>query len=394
MDRSPDRTPQLLLLVAGVKGAIGTTLAAAVAAMQENPSLVLSGLTTAAKFAFLGDCTAVAVTGWDPAGDAITDAITRHGVLPEGLWRPYESRLAQVAVFDAPDGTLALASQVDRLRADIQRCRDRYPDARPVMVNLLPAACDISDPARYTTVDQLLTEAGASAPPDLAYAIAGIQAGIPVVNFTPNTVELPAIVSLAVDKGVPIAGRDGKTGQTYFKVVLASALKARGLYVDGWYSLNILGNADGLNLMDPDHACGKLNNKTHLLDDLLGYPVGERYGRSTHKVHIDYYPPRGDAKEAWDVIDVRGILGMPMSLRLNLQGRDSILAAPMVLDLARWTAALQATGLSGPVPDLGFYFKKPVGDDAPLTFEDQLNALERLESRIESRMAEISTGSR
>ena len=392
MDRPSDRTPQLLLLVAGVKGAIGTTLAAAVAAMQENPSLILSGLTTAEKFVFLGDCASVAMAGWDLSADGITGAISRHGVLPEGMWRPYESRLAQISVFNAPDATLSIAGQVKQLQADIRQCREHFPDARPVMVNLLPATCDISDPARFTTVDPLLSQPGAGILPDLAYVIAAVDAGIPVVNFTPNTVELPAICSLAEANGAPLAGRDGKTGQTYFKVVLASALKARGLYVDGWYSLNILGNADGLNLMDPDHACGKLNNKTNLLDDLLGYSVGERYGRSAHKVHIDYYPPRGDAKEAWDVIDVRGIFGMPMSLRLNLQGRDSILAAPMALDLARWAVALQIAGFAGPVPDLGFYFKKPVGDSAPLTFEDQLAALERLESRIESRIAEKSRG--
>ena len=392
MDRSSDRTPQLLLLVAGVKGAIGTTLAAAVAAMQENPSLILSGLTTAEKFVFLGDCASVAMAGWDLSADGITGAIARHGVLPEGMWRPYESRLAQISVFNAPDATLSIAGQVKQLQADIRQCREHFPDARPVMVNLLPATCDISDPARFTTVDPLLSQPGAGILPDLAYVIAAVDAGIPVVNFTPNPVELPAICSLAEANGAPLAGRDGKTGQTYFKVVLASALKARGLYVDGWYSLNILGNADGLNLMDPDHACGKLNNKTNLLDDLLGYSVGDRYGRSAHKVHIDYYPPRGDAKEAWDVIDVRGIFGMPMSLRLNLQGRDSILAAPMALDLARWAVALQIAGFAGPVPDLGFYFKKPVGDSAPLTFEDQLAALERLESRIESRIAEKSRG--
>ncbi len=390
MDSPSDHKPQLLLLVAGLKGAIGTTLAAAVAAMQENPSLVLSGLTTAEKFVFLGGCPSVAMSGWDLATDDITGAIARHGVLPEGTWRPYESRLAQIADFDAPAAALSIAGQVKQLQTDIRRCRERCPDARPVMVNLLPAACDISDPARFTTVDHLLDQPAAGILPDLAYTIAAIEAGIPVVNFTPNTVELPAICGLAVANGVPLAGRDGKTGQTYFKVVLASALKARGLYVDGWYSLNILGNADGLNLMDPDHACGKLSNKTNLLDDLLGYSVGERYGRSTHKVHIDYYPPRGDAKEAWDVIDVRGIFGMPMSLRLNLQGRDSILAAPMVMDLARWAAALKIAGFAGPVPDLGFYFKKPVGDHAPLTFEGQLAALESLESRIESRIAEKS----
>lgn len=392
MHKSSDHTPRLLLLVAGAKGAIGSTLAAAVAAMQADPQLVLPGLTTVDKFSFLGGCHCVAMAGWDQARDDIPGAIARHGVLPEGMWRPHESHLAQTTIFNAPDATGSLADQISQLQRDIQHSRNHYPDAQPVLINLLPAACDISDPKRYESAEHLIAEAGADILPDLAYVLAAVDAGIPVVNFSPNTVELPAICNLATANGVPIAGRDGKTGQTYFKVVLASALKARGLYVDGWYSLNILGNADGLNLMDPDHACGKLNNKTNLLDDILGYSVGERYGQSAHKVHIDYYPPRGDAKEAWDVIDITGIFGMPMSLRLNLQGRDSILAAPMALDLARWAAALQTTGFAGPMADLGFYFKKPVGDKAPLTFEAQIAALERLESRIESRMHEQSHG--
>jgi myo-inositol-1-phosphate synthase len=149
--------------------------------------------------------------------------------------------------------------------------------------------------------------------------------------------------------------------------------------VDGWYSLNILGNADGQNLMDPEHASGKVANKTELLDEILGYSVGHRYGTSAHKVHIDYYPPRGDAKEAWDVIDFRGLFDLPMSIRLNLQGRDSILAAPLVIDLARWLAALQMAGRGGLIPELGFFFKKPLGQNPPLTFQDQLNSLEVLE---------------
>ena len=201
---------------------------------------------------------------------------------------------------------------------------------------------------------------------------------------------MPALLAEAEIAGVPVCGRDGKTGQTYFKVVLASALKARGLYVDGWYSLNILGNADGKNLMDPNRAAGKVRNKTRLLDDLLGYPVGERYESPTHSVRIDYYPPRGDAKEAWDVIDVQGLFGLPMGIRLNLQGRDSILAAPMALDLARWAAALHAAGISGAVPDLGFFFKKPVGPAPPQTFQDQLAALDRLEQKVARKLEETS----
>jgi myo-inositol-1-phosphate synthase len=132
--------------------------------------------------------------------------------------------------------------------------------------------------------------------------------------------------------------------------------------------------------MDPERAAGKLANKTQLLDDILGYPVGEKYGTPSHKVHIDYYPPRGDAKEAWDVIDLIGLFDLPMSIRINLQGRDSILAAPLVLDLARWMAALSTTDRKGLIPELGFYFKKPMGDCPPVTFQEQLNCLQSLEN--------------
>ncbi len=388
MDKPSDKNPPLLLLVAGVKGAIGTTLAVAIAAMQETPELILPSLTTTGKFSFLGNCNAVALAGWDTSAEDLPTAIEHHGVLPTGMWLPYTSHLENIETFPAPVNTGTLADQIKKLEKNIQQCRHSFPDARPVLINLLPAACDLCNPEQYETVEPLYNQTAAGMLPDLAYVLAAINAGIPVVNFTPNTIELPGICKLAVEKGVPILGRDGKTGQTYFKVVLASALKARGLYVDGWYSLNILGNEDGLNLMDPDNACGKLNNKTNLLDNILGYQVGEHYGRSTHKVHIDYYPPRGDAKEAWDVIDITGIFGMPMSLRLNLQGRDSIFAAPMALDLARWSAALQMAGITGPVPELGFFFKKPVGDNVPLTFEEQLAALEGLEKRIETRIGE------
>lgn len=195
------------------------------------------------------------------------------------------------------------------------------------------------------------------------------------------------VIDEAVKHGVPIAGRDGKTGQTYLKVVLASALKARNLLVDGWYSLNILGNDDGANLMNPDKAASKLRNKTDILDEILGYSVGEKYSSPSHKVHIDFYPPRGDAKEAWDAIDFKGLFGLPMSIRLNLQGRDSILATPLVLDLARWAAVLQAAGRVGPVPELAFYFKKAVGDSPPLTFEDQLTSLNRLERECDEKVS-------
>jgi myo-inositol-1-phosphate synthase len=368
----------LLLLVAGAKGAIGSTLAAAVAVMQRDPAPVLPSLTTGHLFSFLGPLQATRLAGWDKADESLTAAVQRHGVIPESVWKPHAQELDGMTVLRPPAPTADLTTQVEQLRRDIIDFKSQYSRARAVFVNLLPAAAH-RNLTGCRNLSQLYAQAAAGFIPDLAYALAAVGAGLPVVNFTPNTVEIPVLLDEAVQQGVPIAGRDGKTGQTYFKVVLASALKTRHLTVDGWYSLNILGNADGANLMDPDRAAEKLSNKTNLLDEILGYKVGGHYAAPSHKVHIDYYPPRGDAKEAWDVIDFKGMFGLPMSIRLNLQGRDSILAAPLVLDLARWTVALQAAGRCGPVPELGFYFKKTVGESPPLTFQDQVASLARLE---------------
>ncbi len=390
----PDQTngDSLLLMVAGVKGAVASTLAVALAAMRRDPASILPSLTTGHMFAGLGPLPATRLAGWDTSAESYTAAIKRHGVLPDAIWQPHAEGLDQTPVIKAPDSAIDFKEQVERLCRDINEFKSQHPGARAVFIDLLPAAA-------YQNLDacqdllQLFAEADVSILPDLAYTLAAIKSGIPVVNFTPNPVEIPVVQDEAANNGLPIAGRDGKTGQTYFKVVLASALKARNLLVDGWYSLNILGNADGANLMDPARAAGKLRNKTKLLDDILGYEVGQQYGAPAHKVHIDYYPPRGDAKEAWDAIDFKGLFGLPMSIRLNLLGRDSILAAPLVLDLARWVAALQIVGRSGPIPELGFYFKKPVGDSPPLTFQQQVSSLAKLEQECEEKLAAAITKS-
>lgn len=380
-----NNTRPLLLLVAGAKGAIGSTLAVACATLRQNPEAVVSYLTTAERFRFLGEATDIRMAGWDVCSHTMTEAIRLNGVVPEMQWSPMTAMLDAYQVLKAPDRDQRVTDQVDVLAADIEMLAAEHPGARPVLVSLLPACPDCgTNPG--LSLEALGDMPGSTVFQDVVYAMAAVRCGIPLVNFTPNDVALPAVVARAAEGGVPLLGRDGKTGQTYFKVVLASALKARSLYVDGWYSLNILGNADGENLMDPACAAGKLANKTDLLDDLLGYTVGERYGRGSHKVHIDYYPPRGDAKEAWDVIDLKGLFGLPMSLRLNLQGRDSILAAPMVIDLARWAVAAQAAGYGGLMPELGFFFKKPEGENPPLTFQDQFDRLAALGDAITERL--------
>jgi myo-inositol-1-phosphate synthase len=386
MSRTDNTDPAaLLVLVAGAKGAVASTLAAAVTVMQHDPASVVPSLTTGQLFSYLGPLQATRLAGWDNVDESLTAAIEKHGVIPESIWKAHARDFDRIPVLRAPAPTAGLQAQVEQILRDISDFKSQNPGARAVFVNLLPAAAP-HKLAECDSLAKLYTAAQTAVMPDLAYSLAAIAAGVPVVNFTPNTVEIPLLLDEAVRQGVPVAGRDGKTGQTYLKVVLASALKARHLLIDGWYSLNILGNADGANLMDPDRAAGKLSNKTQLLDDILGYRVGENYGAPAHKVHIDYYPPRGDAKEAWDAIDIKGMFGLPMSIRVNLLGRDSILAAPLVLDLARWAAALQLAGRCGPVPELGFYFKKTVGESPPLTFQDQITSLARLERECNERV--------
>jgi myo-inositol-1-phosphate synthase len=387
----PLKSRSLLLMVAGAKGAVASTVAVAVAKLQKDPETLLPCLTTQTRFPYLGPPHAVCMAGWDTQPAKLSDCVKTYGVVPDNFWKPYRSDLDEILIFQAPSPDLNLEAQVQHLIKDIQDIKKQHANALPVLINLLPAGIH-QDFDHLTSLSQLYSNIDPADFPDLAYVLASILSGIPVVNFSPNHLESPGVVQQAVKHHVPICGRDGKTGQTYFKVVLASALKARCLQVDGWYSLNILGNADGKNLLNPERAADKLANKTELLDDILGYAVGEKYKEPCHKVHIDYYPPRGDAKEAWDVIDFQGMFGLPMSIRLNLQGRDSILAAPLILDLSRWMAVLKLAGRSGLIPKLGFYFKKPLGENPPLNFQDQVHSLRELQKECDTLTAHKQNG--
>ena len=308
------------MLVAGAKGAIGSTIAAAACAIRSGTDAIAPYLTTENRFKHLRLSPDFEFVGWDKEEGDMRGTITAQGIISDQIRQSFDHALGELNIKTPPDSKLDFFYQVQQLMEDIRSFTEQYRNSVPILVNLLPAA-PIHRLASVSTLEELYNDADPSSCPDMTYVTAAVLSGIPVVNFTPNEVEIPVILEEARHRKIPISGRDGKTGQTYFKVVLASALKARNLGVDGWYSLNILGNSDGRNLMDPENVQGKLKNKTDLLDDILGYPVGEGYDGASHKVHIDYYPPRGDAKEAWDVIDFKGIFGMPMSLRMNLQGR-------------------------------------------------------------------------
>jgi myo-inositol-1-phosphate synthase len=197
--------------------------------------------------------------------------------------------------------------------------------------------------------------------PSQIYAWAAIDAGLPVVNCTPNLVlDAPAILALAAERGVPVAGSDLKSGQTLIKTVVAAGIARRLLGVRGWFSTNILGNRDGLVLNQPENFRAKEISKGSVLTDILDAKTHpELYGGLEHQVHINYYPPKGDNKEAWDSIQIFGWLGYEMDLKINFECRDSILAAPLVLDLTLLIDLAARRGAKGVQSWLGGYFKSP-----------------------------------
>jgi len=198
--------------------------------------------------------------------------------------------------------------------------------------------------------------------PSMIYAYAALKSGVPFANGAPNlTVDIPAMAQLARENGVPICGKDFKTGQTLMKTILAPGLKARLLGLNGWFSTNILGNRDGEVLDDPESFKTKEESKLSVLEYILQpkvYP--DLYGSYTHKVRINYYPPRGDNKEGWDNIDIFGWMGYPMQIKIDFLCRDSILAAPIVLDLVLFMDLAKRAGMKGIQEWLSFYFKSPM----------------------------------
>ena len=212
-----------------------------------------------------------------------------------------------------------------------------------------------SNPHGVAGFEKALDEDSSDISPAMLYAYAAMTKGIPYGNFTPSVAaDIPAFIELAELRKVPIAGKDGKTGQTFIKTVLAPALRSRALKVDGWYSTNILGNRDGLALSNEDSLASKVKTKSSVLEDILGYEVED------HLVDIRYYRPRGDNKEAWDNIDVSGFLGQTMQIKVNFLCKDSILAAPLAIEIARCLDLAKQRGESGIQEQLSVFFKLPM----------------------------------
>jgi len=316
--------------------------------------------------------------GWDLFPDDMWTAATKAEVLEKHRLEPVRKELEAVkpmtAVFDPAyvrnlkathrkkgKTKWDLAAQV---MADIAAFKKENGCDRVVMLwcgstEILPERTAVHEDLE--AFERGLKDSAPEIPPSMIYAYAALKSGVAYGNGAPNlSADIPALVELAALTGTPIMGKDFKTGQTLMKTAIAPMLKARMLALTGWYSTNILGNRDGEVLDDPGSFKTKEKSKMSVLDTILEperYP--DLYGHYHHKVRIDYYPPRGDAKEGWDNIDIRGWMDMPMQIKINFLCRDSILAAPIVLDLVLFLDLAKRAGLKGIQEWLSFYFKSP-----------------------------------
>lgn len=293
--------------------------------------------------------------------DLIADELKAVVPMKGAFFPEYVKRLHGTHVKDAKNK----AELVEQLRQDIRNFIQENGCDRAVAVwcgstEIYQAASEVH--ATIESFEQGLRESHPNISPSQLYAWACILEGVPYANGAPNlSVDFPAIQELARKHNIPIAGKDFKTGQTLMKTILAPGLKARLLGMHGWFSTNILGNRDGEVLDDPDSFKTKEVSKLGVLETILAPKVNtDLYGDLYHKVRIEYYPPRGDAKEGWDNLDIFGWLGYPMQIKVNFLCRDSILAAPIVLDLALFLDLSKRAGFSGIQEWLSFYFKSPM----------------------------------
>ena len=359
----------------GLGGAVASTVAAGLELMRRGSAdrvgLPLAGVTDAGLIAYED----IEIAGWDLSVDDLATAAARHRVLPPAMLAELHDALAAIQPWAAvgnnafchnADGTNRLRANshlgaVEQIRQDMRGFAERTALRRLVVINLASVESwpdDVSVLGTPERFEEALLDNHPSISPAMLYAYAAIQEGIPYGNFTPSlAADIPALATLAARRGVPVAGKDGKTGQTFLKTVLAPAFRDRELHVDGWFSTNILGNNDGRVLDDADSLASKLTTKGSVLDDILGYPVED------HVCSIHYYKPRGDDKEAWDNIDVSGFLGQRMQIKVNFLCKDSILAAPLVIEIARCLDLARARGAGGVQEQLGQFFKAPSTQD-------------------------------
>jgi len=405
-------------------GAVSTTFIAGTLAIRKGLSRPIGSLTQMGSlrlgkrtekrevdikdFVPLANLDDLVFGGWDIFEDNGYQAAVKAGVIDVTLLDQVKPELSSIkpmkAVFEKKfvkklDGTYIKSvkghrKRIEALRQDIRNFKKENKVDRAVMIWC--GSTEVYQEPKdsiYESLESLekaLDSDNPSIAPSILYAYAALKEGVPYANGAPNlSVDFDAMYSLASQEGVPIAGKDFKTGQTLMKTILAPGFKARMIGIDGWFSTNILGNRDGEVLDDPDSFKTKEVSKLGVLEQILEpekFP--ELYGDLYHKVRINYYPPRGDNKEGWDNIDIRGWLDYPMQIKVDFLCRDSILAAPIVLDLALFLDLSNRAGMHGIQEWLSFYFKSPMCNPDLYPIHDLFAQKDKLENTLRHLMGE------
>ena len=385
---------KLGVLLVGL-GAVSTTFIAGVEAIRKGLAEPIGSLTQMGTirlgrrtdnrvpaikdFVPLANLDDLVFGAWDIFPDSAFEAASHAGVLEKDLLAKLRKPLQKIkpmkAVFDQNYVKRLTGTNVKKGKNKLQLARqliDEIADFKKKnkcdrLVMIWAASTEIfmkphAVHRNLASFEQAMRENHKAIPPSMIYAYAALKSGIPFANGAPNlTLDVPALMDLANQQGSPVCGKDFKTGQTLMKTILAPGLKARMLGLDGWYSTNILGNRDGEVLDDPESFKTKEESKLSVLEYILQPDVYPKlYKDFSHVVRINYYPPRGDNKEGWDNIDIFGWLGYKMQIKIDFLCRDSILAAPIVLDLALFLDLAQRTGMKGVQEWLSFYFKSPM----------------------------------
>lgn len=366
---------KLGIAIIGLGGAVGTTMVAGIELLKKG-RIGTEGLPLANLDENLTQNLAnyenIVFAGWDLFGEHLAKAAEEHDVLTHKQFVAVEEELRQIKPWRAVGNKDFLANIegenqfaqgnshreiIEKIQKDLQEFKKSCDSA--VVINLASTEklADEDNEIFNSLADfEKALDANANEiSPAMLYAYAAISENVPYGNFTPSvSADIPALIEFANQQGVPIAGKDGKTGQTMIKSVLAPAFKTRALKVEGWFSTNILGNRDGLALSNAESLASKVKTKSSLLDDILGYTVED------HLVDIRYYKPRKDNKEAWDNIDLTGFLGQPMQLKVNFLCKDSILAAPLAIEIARCLDLAKRRSEKGVLEEVGVFFKFPM----------------------------------
>lgn len=407
---------KLGILLPGM-GAVATTLIAGVLASRKGLSKPIGSLTQMGTIRLgkrtekrnplikdivpLANLDDVVFGGWDLFTDNAYESAVKARVLEKSDLEPLKDELINIkpmpAVYDHkylinldPTNIKKGTSKMDlaeQLMADIENFKKANNCSRIVV--LWCASTEVYTPQTdvHQTLEKLekgLKNSNGDIPPSMIYAYAAIKSGYPYINGAPNlSCDAPAIVELSHKTNTPIMGKDFKSGQTLMKTILAPGLRARLIGLDGWFSTNILGNRDGEVLDDPGSFRSKEVSKSGVLHDILEPELfPDLYANTYHKIRIEYYPPRGDFKESWDNLDIFGWMGYKMQIKINFSCRDSILAAPLALDLALFIDMAKRAGMRGVQEWLSFYCKSPQTAQGLPAQNDVFKQLEKLENTL------------